>query len=68
MERSVWECVHCMCHMCYVISACQARVSGINKHATKIMELESDTHTHTRDEWCGEYERNHVSGISLQCT
>lgn len=43
----VWEGVYCMCRMCYVISACQAGVSGINKHATKITEQESDTHAHT---------------------
>lgn len=59
----MWECVYCMCHVCYVISACQAGASGINGYAAKITEQESDT--------C-EYgcrnprERDHVTSISLQ--
>lgn len=62
----VWEGVYCMCRMCYVISACQAGVSGINKHATKITEQESDTHAQM--EYCcwNQRERDHVTSISLQ--
>ena len=67
VEGCVWECVYCTGHMCYVISACQLGVSGINKQA---IEQESDTHTYTHTEGQGlrEYERDQVSRISLQCT